>query len=82
MQAVQRQLLHAALVLDQAWVIQGETAPKFAFQDGLQLAVVDFTVGADGLLQFFRRDLRGLARLQVDGPGGEVDAEGDQPGIT
>jgi hypothetical protein len=79
LQAVQGQLLHAALVLDQARIIQGEVAPQFAFQNGLQFTVVDFTVGADGLLEFLRGDLRGFARLQVDGSGGEVDAKGNQP---
>ncbi|MCY1377875.1 hypothetical protein D9M69_654700 [compost metagenome] len=54
LQAEHRQLLGIAFALDQAWIVQREAATQFAFQNSLQLAVIDFAVGADGFLEFFR----------------------------
>ena len=80
LQAQGRQLLHAALELDQAWVVQRQGAAGFFLDDALQLGVIDLAVGADGFVQFLGGDLGGLARFEVNGARGEVDTEGDQAG--
>lgn len=51
LQAEHGQLLGAALVLDQAWIIQREAAAQFTLQNSLQLEVIDLAVGADGVLE-------------------------------
>ena len=79
LQAIGRQLLDAAAVADQARVVERQFTADLAFEDGLELAVVDLAVRADGILEHFRGD-RVLGVGQVDGAGGEVDAEGDQAG--
>ncbi|MNG27318.1 hypothetical protein D3C84_1124220 [compost metagenome] len=58
-QAQAGQLLDAAAVLDQPWVVQRQALAQFAFQNGLQLQVVDLAIGAHGLAQFDRVDLGG-----------------------
>ena len=78
MQAKAGELLHAALELDHAGVVQRQAVAGLFLDDRLQLGVVDLAVGADGLVEFLRGDLGGLARLKVDRTGGEVDAKGDQ----
>ena len=64
---------------DEARVVERQFTADLAFEDGLELAVVDLAVRADGILEHFRGD-RVLGVGQVDGAGGEVDAEGDQAG--
>lgn len=80
LQAEHRQLLGAAFALDQAWIVQREAAAQLAFQNSLQLAVIDLAVGADGVLEFLRIDLGGLARLEINRAGGEVHGKRDQAG--
>ena len=43
-----RQLLDAAAVLDQARVVQRQALAQFAFEDSLQLEVVDLAIGRHG----------------------------------
>jgi hypothetical protein len=82
LQAEHGQLLGAALVLDQAWIVQRQVAAQFSFENSLQLEVIDLAVGADGLFEFRRIDLGRLARFEVDRAGGEVDAKAIRPGMT
>jgi hypothetical protein len=71
--------LRAALVLDQARVIQRQCAAQLGLDDGLQSGVIHSAIAAHGRLQFFWVDLRVLAAGQVDRARGEVDREGDHP---
>ena len=50
LQAIGRQLLDAAAVADQARVVERQFTADLAFEDGLELAVVDLAVRADGIL--------------------------------
>ncbi|AOZ12372.1 hypothetical protein AA042_06640 [Pseudomonas lundensis] len=76
--AVKGQLLHAARVLDQAWIVEWKAAAQFTLKDRLQLAVIHLAVRTDGVLQFLWGDVRGFAWREVNRARGKVDAKGDQ----
>lgn len=67
-------------MLNQARVIQREILAQLAFENSLQLVIIDLTVRADGLLELGRIDLRGVARFEINRASGEVDGKRDQPG--
>ena len=73
-QAESGQLLDAAVVLDQSWVVQRQAAAGFRLDDGFQAGLVDLPIGADRFLQFLRRN-GVLVVGQVDRASGEVDTE-------
>src|SRR5690606_12376881 len=79
-QAVGGQLLGAAAVLDQSWIVERQLMAGAGFDQGLECVLIDLTVIADQLPELLRTDLRGLGFGQVDGAGGEVHGKGDQSG--
>jgi hypothetical protein len=81
LQADHGQLLGAALVLDQAWIIQRKPG-QFTLQNSLQLEVIDLPSAVPMASLSFRIDLGGLARFEVNRAGGEVDANAIRPGMT
>ncbi len=78
-QAEGGELFDAAAVPDQARIVQRQAAAGLVFDDGLQAQHVDLAIGTDGFVQRLGRHAVVLIG-EIDGAGGEVDAEGDQPG--